>query len=69
VSTQRGVMSHERRWCPHKDKGGWCAHKGGGVRSKGGDVQGVAAITTRRKVCWTIMILNSKTDDQALALL
>jgi len=42
--------------------------KEGGVRSKGGDVQGVTAITIRREVCWTIMILNRKTDDQALAL-
>lgn len=51
-----------------KTKGGGVRTKGGGVRSKGGDVQGVAAITIRREICWTIMILNSKTDDQALAL-
>ncbi len=42
--------------------------KKNGVRSKGDDVQEVTAITRRREVCWTTIILNRKTDDQALTL-
>jgi len=70
-----GGVHPKFRECLRKE--GWCRMKGdgvrtktkeGGVRSKGGDVQGVTAITIRREVCWTIMILNRKTDDQALAL-
>jgi len=69
MSARKGVVSAQRqRGVVSAQRGVVSAQSGVVSAQKGGGVQGVAAITLRREVWWTIMILNSRADDQALAL-